>query len=206
MTWLGTTIQTAEALGVFGVRPSTRIGAFVGFLATEESMSDGVEITSHPVQKGFNITDHIFVKPQSVVINAIFEGSRFGFGVDVTDKYKALLEALKSGVLMDVVTTKRLYTNMAMVSLDVSVEPSNASLLSARIELIEVRIVEAEVVEVPPAEKQAQPKKTDSTKKTGAKKATTSTASGSGAGGSSGSSASTAKKASSLFKVTGKII
>lgn len=196
--------KVAGAFDLFGIKRTTSIDGFLAFVCTDESHSDGMEVTTHAVQQGFIVTDHVLRKPSILSLNVIVEGDFFGLSID--DKYTQAIEFMRLGEVVDVVTTNRLYKNMVITSIDSMTDTQSEKLLSMRIELVEIRIVNAEVVEVPPEEKQANPKKTGSTKKTGNK----TTKSGSGATGSksgAGKAVDDAKKkrVSILKNIAGKV-
>jgi hypothetical protein len=193
--------KVAGAFDLFGIKRTTSIDGFLAFVCTDESHSDGMEVTTHAVQQGFVVTDHILRKPSTLSLNVIVEGDFFGLSID--DKYTQALEFMRLGEVVDVVTTTRLYTNMIITSIDSVTDTKSEKLLSMRIELVEIRIVNAEVVEVPPEEKQSNPKKTGSTKKTGNK----TTKSGSGATGSkSGAGKAVEQKKTEDLSVLYKLI
>jgi hypothetical protein len=193
--------KVAGAFDLFGIKRTTSIDGFLAFVCTDESHSDGMEVTTHAVQQGFVVTDHILRKPSTLSLNVIVEGDFFGLSID--DKYTQALEFMRLGEVVDVVTTTRFYTNMIITSIDSVTDTKSEKLLSMRIELVEIRIVNAEVVEVPPEEKQSNPKKTGSTKKTGNK----TTKSGSGATGSkSGAGKAVDKKKTEDLSVLYKLI
>lgn len=194
--------KVAGAFDLFGIKRSTSIDGFVEFVCTDESHSDGMEVTTHAVQQGFVVTDHILRKPSTLSLNVIVEGDFFGLSID--DKYTQAIEFMRLGEVVDVVTTNRLYSNMVITSIDSMTDTNSEKLLSMRIDLVEIRIVNAEVVEVPPEEKQANPKKTGSTKKTGNKTTTSGKGSkGSRSGASKATDATKTKRVSVLKKTLG---
>lgn len=194
--------KVAGAFDLFGIKRATSIDGFLAFVCTDESHSDGMEVTTHPVQSGFVVTDHILRKPSTLSLNVVVDGDFFGLSID--DKYTQAIEFMRLGEVVDVVTTNRLYNNMIITSIDSMTDTTSEKLLSMRIDLIEIRIVNAEVVEVPPEEKQANPKKTGSTKKTGNKTTTSGTGSkGSKSGASKAADATKTKRVSVLKKTFG---
>lgn len=194
--------KVAGAFDLFGIKRTTSIGGFLAFVCTDESHSDGMEVTNHAVQQGFVVTDHILRKPSTLSLNVIVEGDFFGLSID--DKYTQAIEFMRLGEVVDVVTTTRLYNNMIITSIDSMTDTKSEKLLSMRIDLIEIRIVNAEVVDVPPEEKQAEPKKTGSTKKAGNKTTTSGTGSkGSKSGASKAADATKTKRVSVLKKTLG---
>ena len=199
---VGLGAKVAGAFDLFGIKRTTSIDGFLAFVCTDESHSDGMEVTTHAVQQGFVVTDHILRKPSTLSLNVIVEGDFFGLSID--DKYTQAIEFMRLGEVVDVVTTNRLYSNMVITSIDSMTDTNSEKLLSMRIDLVEIRIVNAEVVEVPPEEKQANPKKTGSTKKTGNKTTTSGKGSkGSRSGASKATDATKTKRVSVLKKTLG---
>jgi hypothetical protein len=194
---LGTAANIASAFDLFGVKRSTSIDGFYPFVCTSESHSDGMEVTTHAVQQGFVVTDHVMRKPSTLTLDCVFEGDYFG--VNMSDKYADCLRIMHLGEVVDVVTSNRLYSNMIITSLDTTTDTDSERILAVRIEMVEIRIVNAEVVDVPAEEKQADPKKTGKTKNAGSKQTTSGSGSkGSKSGAAKAADATKTKRVSSL--------
>lgn len=150
-------------------RPRRRIGDFDAYLCVDETSTDDLEITQHPVQQGAAINDHAFLKPASLTIRAQF--NEFDSGMPLDELYRKLLELQSSREPFDVVTGKRLYKNMLMKSLSVTTDQYTDNVLSITAQLQEIIIVNVETVTVPPRARQAQPARTGATERAGQKKA-----------------------------------
>lgn len=147
--------------------PKRKIGPFSATLTMEESGTDELEITQHPVQQGAAITDHSFVKPASLSVKVIWSS----LDAPLSETYQKLLDLQASREPFDVVTGKRIYRNMLFKSLGITTDASTENVLSISAEFLEVIITTLEVVTVPARAKQKRPAKTGGTKKVGVKKA-----------------------------------
>lgn len=150
-------------------RPRRRIADFDAYLCIDETGSDDLELTEHPVQQGAAITDHAFVKPAQLAIRAQF--NEFDSGMPLDELYRRLLELQSSRIPFDVVTGKRLYKNMLFKSLSVTTDQYTSNVLSITAQLQEIIIVSVEVTTVPPRDRQAEPGRTGATERAGQKKA-----------------------------------
>ena len=144
------------------------IGTIIPDLIIEESTTDQIELTSHPVQNGAFITDHKYKKPTTLKLTMLQGGDT---QADLADRYKALLDLQNGTDLFDVTTPKRIYKNMQVKSLACTTDSKTENVLSITAELQEVVIVSVSVTNVPPREQHKKPEKTGNTEKTGTKNA-----------------------------------
>lgn len=142
------------------------IGTIIPDLIIEESTTDSIEITSHPVQQGAAISDHKYRKPISLKLTMLQGGDTQG---ELSDKYKAILDLQNGTALFDVTTPKRLYKNMQIKSLAVNTDSKTENILSVTAELQEVIIVNVVVTGVPPRAHHKKPAKTGATENAGTK-------------------------------------
>ncbi|SPX12793.1 bacteriophage protein [Escherichia coli] len=89
-----------------------------------EKHTDMLEITEHPVEVGAAVADHAYKKPSEVVMEVGFAGggALLDFASNLTatsllglspqQTYQELLDLQESRIPFDVVTGKRLYSNM----------------------------------------------------------------------------------------------
>jgi hypothetical protein len=147
--------------------PKRSLAAFSGYLTVEESGSDVLEITQHPIQNGAAITDHAFKKPVSVDLKLSFDSLQ----QPLVTTYKKLRELQESRIPFNCVTGKRTYANMLMGSLAVMTDVTTENILSVAISLQEVILVSVEKTTVAPRTQQADPGKTGATDKTADKSA-----------------------------------
>lgn len=149
------------------VRPTRRIGTFDMMVVVEESHTDSLEITQHPVQEGAEVSDHAYLKATSVNVRAVFNDET----MPLEDLYTALRDFQAEREPFDVVTGKRIYKNMLIKTLGVTTDKDKENILAVNFELQEVIIVSVEVATVPPRSKQKSPAKTSGTQNAGSKSA-----------------------------------
>lgn len=149
------------------IRTARRIGDFEATVVIEESASDDLEITQHPVQRGAAITDHAFIKPAGLSTRVIFSDELR----PLADTYRMILELQSSREPFDVVTGKRVYRSMLMKSVSVVNDKATENILALSITLQEVIIVDVVYTSVPPRAQQKMPGKTGATQKAGPKAA-----------------------------------
>lgn len=136
-------VAAAAQLGISSAlfRPHRAIGDFVAQVTVEETHTDDLEITDHPVELGASITDHAYKLPSSVVIKCgwsnsptqtlskallspvtgTIEGVKSLLNGNTESQvraiYQKLLQAQADRVLLDVYTGKRFYKDMLIKSL-----------------------------------------------------------------------------------------
>jgi hypothetical protein len=142
------------------------LGDIVPDLVISESTTDSWEITTHPVQQGASISDHKYRKPTTLKLSMMFKGDDSS---DLNTAYQKLLDLQASTEIFSVMTPKRIYNNMQLVTLSCTTDQRTENVLSITGELREIIIVDVVVTNVPPRAKHKNAKKTGSTAKTGAK-------------------------------------
>lgn len=160
-----------DILSVMFRQRSRKIGIIIPDVVISEKHSDVLEITEHPVEKptssgaGF-IADHAYRRPSEVVMEVGFSGggslldsslldtSRIGLSLGLSPKevYQQLLDLQRLRLPFDVVTGKRLYSNMLIRSLDVTTDRTSENVLMAVITLREIIISETSSTKVAPKE------------------------------------------------------
>lgn len=161
--------DTGETITFF---PRRAIASFNATVTIEEIGSDELEITQHPVQQGASITDHAYVKPSTLTIRAMWNDD----DRPLSETYQLLLQLQASRVPFDIVTPKRIYSNMLFKSLGQTTDALTENVLSINAEFMEIFITALEVVTVPPRAQQKDPGKTGATQNAGKKNATEETA------------------------------
>ena len=128
-----------DILSTLFQQQSRRIGLIVPSVVISEKHDDSLEITEHPVEVGAAISDHAFRRPSGVVMQ---DTTSFGLsaGLSPREVYQNLLDLQNSRVPFDVVTGKRLYSNMLIRAIEVTTERSTENVLSAVLTLREVII------------------------------------------------------------------
>lgn len=145
--------------------PRRAIGPFSAKVTIEEIANDELEITQHPVEQGAAITDHAYVKPATVSVRGLFDDS----DRPLRETYTALLGLQASREPFDIVTGKRVYTNMLFKSLAVTTDVTTENVLAFNAEFLEVFLTSLQVVSVPPRAQQAEPGATGATVNAGEK-------------------------------------
>jgi len=133
------------------VRPQRSIGDIAMDVTIEESHTDDMEITEHPVEQGASITDHAYLKPASVTIRAgVSDSGGTGTGDRrCVEYYQKLRELQGKREPFDLVTGKRTYKNMLIKSLNVVTEAETENVLMVTAELREVILVSVQTASVP---------------------------------------------------------
>lgn len=147
------------------IRPKRMIGEFTADITTEETLTDSLQITTHPVQQGANITDHAYVNPVSITVKTVFGAS----DLSLSEIYDRLLKLQASRIPIDVVTGRRIYKNMLIKTLSQTITKGNENVLAIDFTLQEIILTSVAIVSVPERAKQKKPKKTSATRKSGKK-------------------------------------
>ena len=169
MSWLPDLSNGMNFTGVAQFRSRRRIGDFMTYLTIEESGEDELEITDHPVQDGAEITDHAYKKAPLVNITISFSEGETATPLDET--YAAMLQLQESRIPFEVVTGKRIYSDMLFKSIRQTTDKLTDNVLSIQAVLKHIKVTQVTVTTVPPRSKQANPAKTGATTKAGSKKA-----------------------------------
>lgn len=139
---------------------SRKIGLIIPSVVVSEKHSDTLEITEHPVEIGAAVADHAYKRPSEVVMEVGFAGggslldfvdtSSIGLslGLSPQETYQELLDLQNSRIPFDVVTGKRLYSNMLIRALEVTTDKTTENVLSAVLTLREVLITQTQQITV----------------------------------------------------------
>ncbi|WP_413702998.1 phage baseplate protein [Raoultella ornithinolytica] len=170
-----------DILSTLFQQQSRRIGLIVPSVVISETHSDALEITEHPVEVGAAISDHAYRRPSEVVMQVGFSGggslldfldtTSIGLGVGLSPKetYQELLDLQSSRVPLDVVTGKRIYSNMLIRALEVTTDRVSENILSARLTLREVIITSTTTTQVAPKSNMKQGANTSAVQNSGVK-------------------------------------
>lgn len=173
-------IQTAETI-LF--RTPRFIGPMVPDVTIEETHTDTLVITDHPVEQGSVISDHAFKQPAKLTIRAGWSNSSpqaggvfgllnplgGGWSGYTQEIYQQLLALQALREPLDIVTGKRIYRNMLLQSLVLVTNEKTENALMVTIECREVIIVETLATTVAAKSNQAQPQNTAAIENTGSK-------------------------------------
>src|SRR3954468_22480651 len=134
----------------------SRIGNVVPDCTIEETYDDRLQITTHPVEKGANVSDHAFLLPKGLEMRigwADYKGGNVKWSSDNYEKLRSLQASLEP---LDVSSEKRLYRNMLIQSIAVTNDQKMKHAVVATVRLIEVRFAGAvdNLQSAPPASSQ----------------------------------------------------
>lgn len=153
-------------------RPSRSIGAIYADATIVETGTDEVTITEHPVQQGAAITDHAFVNPPGLMIEAEWSNSSLQAGGDpnyCTSIYQQLLALKDNRIPFDIITPQRMYSNMLIRTMTKRTDRTTENALSVAIMARNIIIVQTQTSVVPKADVQKAPQKTAPVQNAGTK-------------------------------------
>ncbi len=132
------------------IRPLRSIGGLQFDVTIEESHSDTLEITEHPVEQGASITDHAYMLPSTLTIVAgVSDSGIEGHIGRAKEMYQALRELQGKREPLDVYTGKRVYKNMLISSLATTTDEQTENSLIVTCELQQIITASAQTVRVP---------------------------------------------------------
>jgi hypothetical protein len=163
--------------------PARSIATIQGYITLQESTTDSLELTSHPVQQGASITDHAYRKPIQLSLSIQFAPATItgkisnaispslnGQVDSLVTSYQKLLALQNQLQPFAITTAKRTYGSMMMTSLSVTTDKKTENVLSVSASFQEVIIVNVTVVQVPKSALRT-PNKNQSTMNAGKKSA-----------------------------------
>jgi len=160
---------------------SRKIGIIIPDVVITEKHSDTLEITEHPVEDKAPVADHAFKRPSELVMEVGFSGGGslldlvdttsvgLGVGLSPRETYQQILDLQANRVPFDVVTGKRLYSNMLIRVLDVTTDKHTENVLMATLVLREVQITSTQSIKVADKSNMAQGVSTSDVQNTGVK-------------------------------------
>lgn len=174
-------------------RQKAQIGIIQFDASVSETHTSASEVTDHPVEEGSTITDHIRKLPKTIEINGIvtntplvflatfFAESPLTVDLNPTDSrvesaYSELERIQEEGEVVDVVTSFREYSNMAITNVSVTRDKSTGNVLDCTVSLREILFARALTLDLPipknvankAAKNKGKKPKTESTAKQGA--------------------------------------
>ena len=150
------------------IRTARRIADIEATVTIEEAGTDELEVTQHPVQRGADITDHAYVKPADLNLRVMFAKTE---DQSLEDIYQDLLDLQALREPFEIVTGKRIYSDMLFKTIAVTTDKVTEQVLAVQCSFKQVILVDVVLTTVPPRAKQANPGKTGGTEKAGAKQA-----------------------------------
>ncbi|UGB47003.1 hypothetical protein LQ772_06845 [Frateuria edaphi] len=132
------------------LRHRRAIGTIVPQVVLEEQAIDDLFISSHPVERGANITDHAVKQPVQLLMRCGWSYSgtltnitASGLAPGPREAYQALRDLQESRQPFDVVTPKRAYKNMLIKRLTQTTAVDTENALIVQVEMQEVILVDA---------------------------------------------------------------
>lgn len=157
----------SEPLTLFPIKPNRSIGAITGFVTIDESATDKLTVTKQPVQQGAAINDHAYKEPAELSVKIVT-----GANLKPLDEiYQDFLKLQEDRVPFEVITGKRSYKNMLLISISQTTDKITENVLSLNLTMMEVIIVEVSPTVVPKRSRQGNAGKTGATEKAGRKSA-----------------------------------
>jgi hypothetical protein len=153
------------------------IGELSPDVTLDEQLQDSVTVTDHPVEIGASISDHAFMNPSEVMLRIGFTNSK-GFLALFTgnssptpaEAYEQLQDMMREREPIDLITSRRAYTDMLITALSVTTDDKTANILAANVKLRQIILVSTSSTALKP-DAQAEPEKTSSVENAGTKQA-----------------------------------
>lgn len=157
----------SEPVTLFPIRPNRTIGGITGYVTVDENATDKLTVTRQPVQQGANISDHAYKEPAELSVRIVA-------GVNLkplSELYQDFLKLQSDRQKFDVVTGKRSYSNMVLITVAQTTDKTTENVLSLNLTLLEIITVEVTPTTVPPRSRQKNAATTGATEKGGKKSA-----------------------------------
>lgn len=156
-----------------------QIGQIKVNVIINESTNDTLTVTKQPVQQGASITDHAYQEPTAFSMTALFKDNGLLSGIlstfsnsGLSKIYQELLDLQATREPFDIITPKRIYSNMLMTTLAQTTDKHTENCLSISMSFQEVIIASiASVTVEAPRSRQRNPGRTGGTQKAGKKSA-----------------------------------
>nr|WP_242610604.1 hypothetical protein [Burkholderia vietnamiensis] len=164
-----------------------KIGSITVQVAIEEIYNDELVITEHPVEQGAQISDHAFKRQPDLSMQcgwsnadyeallgaaeATFDGGGLPSAQYINAIYSQLLALQQARTPVDVTTSRRIYQNMLLQGLRLTVDAKTSNALILTVTAKQIKIVSTQVTTLPPRENQADPASTAETGNGGTKAA-----------------------------------
>jgi hypothetical protein len=148
------------------------LGSFVADCVVEENHDDEVVMTDNPLETGSVVTDHIYKMPSTVTLTYVWAmASEQNTGLTPTflqTMYSSLLAAQAAATLVNIVTGKRNYVNMAIQSINCMTDKNTENILMLRITCRYINFVSPATTSLLPQQSDMQiPEQTQSVSNTG---------------------------------------
>ena len=159
---IGLSILDALVEGLIGpiIIRQRNIGGFIADVTIREDHEDELVVTENPVEQGADVTDHSFKAPARLTVDVGYSNSSVQSDGDpnyVQDIYAQFLALQASREPFDVITGKRMYTNMLITMLHTVTDKDTENALFLTVRMKEVILVDTQTVSVPPTKNMASP-------------------------------------------------
>lgn len=179
-------MNTQSVVDLLITRSGRKIANIIPDVVIDEHHTDENTITSHPVQSGAPISDHVYRNPTKLVCNygwsassganltkrplqleGAFRQAQDFLTKDIKKIYQDVLDLKDSRQPFDVSTGKKKYSNMLVKSIELTSDATTENVLMLTIAFVEVLIVTVTQSTQAHITKQAVPDKTASVTNTG---------------------------------------
>lgn len=160
--------------------PADQINTISVDATLEETGSDYLQVTEHPVEAGASITDHAYYRPAELTLhcgwsnanalfatsvggNQVFTGGSLVKDDYVSSIYSQLLALQQSLQPFTVLTTIRQYTNMVITSLTLTRDKTTSQALMITVGMRQIITVNTSSSTLAPTANQANPADTSNT-------------------------------------------
>lgn len=174
MSILGVGITLLEAVAQDLIGPiivrSRNIGGFIADVTIREDHEDELVITENPVEQGADVTDNSFKAPARLTVDVGYSNSSPNSNGDpnyVQSIYAQFLALQAGRQPFDVITGKRVYTNMLITLLHTTTDEASENALYLTVRMREIILVDTQTVSVPPSQNMSSPQDTGATQNQG---------------------------------------
>src|SRR5690554_3006740 len=137
-----------------GARIEAQDTALIFDATPSETHSQAAEVTSFPVEDGVDITDHVRARPFTMRMSATLSATPLAEADQEVDrlakKHAEMLELVRSGQVLRVVTGLVAYDNMVVSNYQASRSANKGQSLDCSLDLQQIRRVDSVEVEIPP--------------------------------------------------------
>lgn len=168
----------SQPITLIPIQPQRTIGSIQMQVVVTENTVDTLTITKQPVQQGASITDHSYLEPTVFSSTACFKDNSQSLIGEINSFtspstglqkiYQTLLDLQASRTPFNIVTPKRIYSNMLMTGLSQTTDKTTENCLAVHMSFQQIIIVSVSAVVVPRIN-QKSPGKTGGTQKAGQK-------------------------------------
>jgi hypothetical protein len=157
-------VGVAALSELISIKPYRSLNGITATAVLSESHVDRVVKTSHPVEQGSTIQDHIYDLPSQVTLEY---GYSYLSNLELVLVYQVFLQLKASKLLFAIFTGKRVYLNMTIDELTVFNDHTNENILNIKIVCSETLLATTQVVNVPSSGNMANPDQTSGVTNTG---------------------------------------